>query len=51
MGSLIFLPQVPQAHYLSPMTFVYIITSAKYKSLYGNATNTLELPQIRNNSQ
>ena len=43
--------QVAQAHYLSPVTFAYIITSAKHKSLYESVTNPLELPQIRNNSQ
>ena len=40
--------RVAQAHYLSPVTYAYIITSAKYKSLYENATNPLELPQTRN---
>ena len=30
---------------------VCVTISAKYKSLYDNATNQLELPQIRNNSQ
>ena len=30
---------------------VCVTISAKYKSLFDNATNQLELPQIRNNSQ
>ena len=38
-------PQVAHGHYLNPVLFAYIITSAKYKSLYEHAKSPLELPQ------